>query len=220
MISPYVYKITDKETGEFYIGYRTSNVRLNRTPEEDFLIHYFSSGVLKEKLIQNINRFEGNIIFKFADADVCYWYEQLLIKENSSNVKCLNGNYLDPDSNTKKFCRSGSSGWNKGKTLSEETRKKMSESQTGRKLSEKSKEKMSMAKRGRTLSQETIEKIRASNIGRVLSQESIEKIRASNTGKKRSKETIEKMSSSMKGKPWSEARRLSQKSRGTLSSAL
>lgn len=217
MISAYVYKITDKESGEFYIGYRHSNVKCNRTPDEDFLIYYFSSGKLKSKLIENIKNFIGVILFKYNDADVCYWYEQLLIRENVNNPKCLNGNYLDPDLDVKKFCRSGSSGWNKGKRLSEEHRRAIGKGNIGRKVSEETREKQRKAKLGKKLSEEHKKSISNSGIGRQCSEETREKIKATQLGRNVPKERIEKISASLRGKPWSAARRRAQELRGASS---
>jgi hypothetical protein len=50
------------------------------------------------------------------------------------------------------------------KNMSDETRKKMSDSHTGKKHSEETKEKMRKARLGKVLSEETIEKIRIGNI--------------------------------------------------------
>ena len=55
--------------------------------------------------------------------------------------------------------------------LSEETRKKMSESQKGKKLSEETRKKISKSSMGKHLSEETKEKIRVASIGRQCSED-------------------------------------------------
>lgn len=77
---------------------------------------------------------------------------------------------------------------NGGYTISEETKKKISEAQIGKKLSEETKMKMSDAHKGKKPKNfETLAKI--------------------NKGKKRTKDSCEKMSISHKGKPLTEAQR-------------
>lgn len=110
-VLPYVYKITNKETGEFYIGSRFANVKLGLTPEEDLFIKYFTSSKLSKEIKNNIDKYNFVILMKSSQEIsynekshlVVYWYEQLLIKENRKNVLCLNEHYIDPDSNTNSF---------------------------------------------------------------------------------------------------------------------
>jgi hypothetical protein len=107
-ITPYVYKITNKETGEFYIGSRVANVKLELTPEEDFGVVYFTSGKLEKQFKQNPNLFKTQIIYRYDDYNVCYWYEQLTIRENIKDEKCINGRYNDPDNSKEIFSPTGS----------------------------------------------------------------------------------------------------------------
>lgn len=75
--------------------------------------------------------------------------------------------------------------YNKNKVVSDETRKKMSDSHTGKKLpplSEEHKEKLRLSNLGRKQSKETIAKKVASRKGYRHSKETIEKIRRSNSG--------------------------------------
>ena len=86
--------------------------------------------------------------------------------------------------------------WCKGKPLSTEHRKKVSDTKRGSKLSAKHRRRISEAQ-----------------IGRIVSKETREKIRRGNLGKKRSAETRRKVSAAKKGRPWSTARRISQEKR-------
>lgn len=112
---PYVYIVTNKITGEYYIGSRYANVRYSRTPEQDLRIEYFTSGPLKEQLQYSPNDFDHRIIFRsgeqvvyFVETQyVVFWYEQLLIKEHIGDKLCLNSLYFDPDTTTRVFSRAG-----------------------------------------------------------------------------------------------------------------
>jgi len=122
--------------------------------------------------------------------------------------------------------------WNKGKSHTEETKKKISESNKGNKyclgriLSEESKKKMRISHKGTHMGEnnpmygkhhtsESRQKIRdtikgkpSSFKGRHHSEESRKKLSEANKGKHPSEETREKMSESRKGKPFSEEHKI------------
>lgn len=129
---PYVYKITNKETGEFYIGSRYGNVRLQTSPENDLLVIYFTSGALELALRENSENYSHEILFRHGEGRVAYWYEQLLIKEHIDNPLCLNKSYYDPDTCLIAFSVAGNVSHKKGQLLSEETKLKMSLAKTGK----------------------------------------------------------------------------------------
>jgi hypothetical protein len=81
---PYVYKLTDRETGHFYIGFRCSN---KVCCTEDLGVVYFSSS---KYVKSNFSRFEVEIIAEFFDKDSAYAFEQSLIKSHFSNPLILN----------------------------------------------------------------------------------------------------------------------------------
>lgn len=169
MILPYVYKITHRETGEFYIGFRSINkVR----PEFDLGFKYFTSSKTVKQL--GFENFNIEIIAEFFKKDDAYLFEQELIKENFKNKKCLNKFYDDKNKlrfrsygriisdNTRKKISNG----NKGKSRTEEARKKYSISKSGKnhhfygkKLTIEHRNKISLARTGIKLSQETKDKI-------------------------------------------------------------
>jgi NUMOD3 motif len=109
MIIPYVYYIKNKVTNEFYYGSRFGNVKHNRTPEEDFWIHYFTSSKRVGNLIEiyGASSFEFEILFRSHIYDQCYWVEQQFIKEHRKNCQCLNGTYVDPNTSERKFSSYG-----------------------------------------------------------------------------------------------------------------
>lgn len=53
-ITPYVYKLTNKITNQFYYGYRRANVRLKLTPKNDLWKVYFSSSKDVKPLLFNM----------------------------------------------------------------------------------------------------------------------------------------------------------------------
>jgi hypothetical protein len=88
MILPYVYKLTHKQTGHFYFGYRCQN----KVPaSEDLGFKYFSSGKTTK---QNFNDFDYLIIAEFFTADDAYWHEQGLIEFHRSDPLMLNKHYI------------------------------------------------------------------------------------------------------------------------------
>lgn len=110
-VMPYVYWLTHKETGQFYIGFRSAN----KIPaEQDLPIYRSSSNKVAELSFEN---FEWKIVAEFSDGLSAYEFEQALIYENIKNPLCLNKHYvLD---GKRKFSTLG-------KTHSEETRNKLS----------------------------------------------------------------------------------------------
>jgi hypothetical protein len=211
MYLPYVYLVTNKITNEFYYGSRCKNVKLQRTPEEDFWIHYFTSSKKIKHLIELYGKesFDVTIVCRYEDYDPCYWYEQHLITENIQNPLCLNKTYSNPETGVRKFSNFGivrskesidkASAANTGQKRSVETRAKMS-MQTGEKnhnygkhMSVETKAKLSVSKKncpGRIKTDEEKAKISATMKGRP----------AKNKGVPHSEETKAKMSAAMKAK--------------------
>jgi hypothetical protein len=104
-IYPYVYKITNLLTGQFYIGSRFANVKMNRYAVDDLKHYYCSSShkVKQEIKTVGIENFQFDVLFQFDSYTVCFVYENLLIKNNTSNPLIINKWYLDPDKDSKVF---------------------------------------------------------------------------------------------------------------------
>lgn len=87
-VLPYVYKLTHKETGEFYIGYRAANKVYS---SNDLGCKYFSSS----KKVKSIGfeNFNIEIVAEFFAWEDAYDFEQGLIKEHFKDPLCLNRNY-------------------------------------------------------------------------------------------------------------------------------
>lgn len=101
----YTYFIRNKITDQFYYGSRSGD----RIPETDLWVKYFSSSVYIKELIKlhGIESFDSKVVLINSDYDVCYWYEQLLIRDSIKDKRSLNKYYLDPDTSIKKFCLLG-----------------------------------------------------------------------------------------------------------------
>ena len=64
-IKPYVYWIKDLKTGQKYYGVRWQNAtRFNRSPNEDFGKHYYTSSTnIKKKFISNPKNYKYKLFF-------------------------------------------------------------------------------------------------------------------------------------------------------------
>ena len=170
-----IYKLTNSVNGKCYIG-QTKNFSSRMSDHKSARTeHLISKAVRKhgwdafqvEALLENV-----------PEHDADYW-ECRFIKEHKS---------MAPDGYNLE------SGGNKHKTLSAETRRKISENQIGRvsprkgvKLTAETKAKLSKAKIGKPSPRK----------GAKLSEETKEKLRVANLGKKHSRETKFKQSDSM-----------------------
>ena len=226
----YIYKVTDKVTGCFYIGSQCQGKIIG--------VNYFTSSRNKEfrnKFKTDPSQFEIKIIGVFADAEACVLQENIFIKDNIKNHFCINRHYViggkiqfsRTDIKQSQETRRKISLASKGKCLSEETKRKMDEARRnmtkeerknisdkiskgnkGKKRSEEFKRKISEVHKGKIVSEETRLKISLSNKGKkhgckgyVPSEEARLKISKGNKGKKRSEETRRKMALAKTGHP-------------------
>ena len=184
---PYIYKVTNLETGQYYIGSQCSGKTIG--------VNYFTSSTNKE-FKEGFKTYGGEkykivIIKEFEDPEKCVRVENYIIR-NYMLLKdglCLNRFYccggkkifstvgMHPSEETRKKLSEA----NKGQSPSKETRKKMSEAHKGMHPSEETRKKLSEAKKGR----------QAWNKGRP----------GPNKGIPRSEETKQKMSEAHKGIP-------------------
>ena len=86
-----------------------------------------------------------------------------------------------------------------GKTHSEESKRKMSDTRKGKTHSEETKRKQSEAKKGKTFSEESKRKMSEAQKGKSLSEETRRKMSETRKGKIPSKETRRKLSEARKG---------------------
>lgn len=193
-----IYKFTNKIDNKVYIG-QTKNLRRRiKDHLEDYKKDKSNSYFYKAIRNHKIENFEVELILEgnFTKIELNEM-EIRLIELFKSN------NHLFGYNLTKGGCAFNT-------IVSEETKKKMSKSQTGRKhteetkkkigsntkgkiVSEESKEKMSKSQTGKKLKEETKQKISESNKGKKMKPESIEKTRQANLGRKFTQEHIEKL---------------------------
>ena len=151
MYLAYTYYIVNKITGQLYYGSRGANVKLNRSPLEDFWVYYFTSSKYIKELINlyGTDSFEFKILLE--DNHIrCYWYEQDLIRDNISNKLCLNKYYIDSDTSYKVFSTAGM-------TCSDSTKLKISIANTGRTQTKESSIKKSLKTKGISTGPKSIE---------------------------------------------------------------
>lgn len=181
MIVPYVYYIKHRQSGQFYFGFRKQNVAKGIKPENDLWNNYFTSSRSVKRLLQADGKdsFDVKIIFTNQDSEVCYWYEQKLIKESIKDPLSLNYHYVDFDSGKEMF--------GGGKPLTEETKKRIGDALRGKKHSKEYAEAISKRQKGikqRPKSIEAKKKMSESHHGITQIQAAIEAAAISNRGRK------------------------------------
>ena len=111
-VYPYVYIGVNKETGQFYIGYREKNTQ----PSHIDLYEYRTSSNIVSPIFDNL---DWTIMAEFFNGNDAFDFEQKLIYENWGNPLLLNENVRLPNGN-KRF--KAKKGCGKGKTISIEHR--------------------------------------------------------------------------------------------------
>lgn len=91
MYLAYVYRLTHKIDGHFYIGYRYRNVKLKLTPENDLGVIYFTSSKYINK--NNFSDYHAEILFKSNSSNEAYDVESKLIQESWDNPLLLNRSF-------------------------------------------------------------------------------------------------------------------------------
>lgn len=159
----YLYKITNVETGQYYIGVRSHN-----NPEKD---KYMGSSSIWNKIWIKDNK---NILIKeiiddsFETRDKANAEEVNLLQKHKSDILCINCLYERIPSHLgrkqsrewiRKRIRSGSEHGMYGKHHSEETKRAISEKLKGRIVTKEAREKIGNFHRGKVVSQETRNKL-------------------------------------------------------------
>ena len=185
----YIYKTTNLVNNKIYIGQKKSDKFLEEA--------YLGSGVRLRSAIQHygLQNFKVDLIEKCTTKEELDEREKFWIKKYNTR-DLLIGYNIAPGGQA--------SCWNKGKHLSKEHKRKISESEKGKKHTNEAKEKMRKAKQN--ISYETRKKMSLAkqrehhpNYGKQLSEETKEKIRKSKENM--SAEYREKLSAAHKGKP-------------------
>lgn len=189
----YVYKMSHPETGEFYIGRRSTKSK----PNEDL---YRGSSVTWYNTL-SIDVIENVLIKEILEE--CANQEEL----NEAEIKWILKNIENP------LCKNAhipSIGFHTKGPLPQEQKEKMRISSTGKLHTQETKIKISKSKTGKTLSEEHKKKLSESKKGKPqgpLSDEAKKKISEKNKGYKHTDEAKEKISNARKAqirKPMSE----------------
>lgn len=190
-IYPYVYRLDNPVTGEFYIGFRCAN----KVPSEQDLGHkYFTSSKLVKPRFYEFNY---QIIAEFFDKDDAFKLEQELIKENLHNNLLLNKSCFS--NNTLSFIRI---------IVTDEHRRNISLGRQGIKFSAEHCHNISVGQRGKVISQETRLKLSNAGKNRILTDEHKNKIGQAHKNKFVTEDTRLKLSSHAKGRILSEEHKL------------
>jgi hypothetical protein len=91
-VCPYVYRLTHKLTGEYYIGSRYTK-KLNLPPEEDIVLYQSSSKTIHISGFDNFNYEIIALFFAESARQDSYQFENNLIKENWGDPLLLNKHY-------------------------------------------------------------------------------------------------------------------------------
>ena len=126
-IIPHIYKVTNLETGQYYIGSQCSGKTVG--------VNYFTSSTNKEFKEEfktyGEEKYKIEIIKEFEDPDECVRVENYIIRNYmlKKDGLCLNKSYCC--NNKKIFSTVGHPPWNKGRHHSEETKRKISLTKKG-----------------------------------------------------------------------------------------
>lgn len=194
MFNYYIYKVTDKVTGQFYIGSQCTGKTIG--------VDYFTSSYNEEfrsKFKSDPSLFDIKIIGVLLDADTCVREENNIIYNNMFILDELGNKKRNPLCLNEHYIRFGKNNFSTiGKHHSEEAKRKMSEAKKGNKSwlgkhhSEEARKKISETKKGRKLSEEVRRRISEGH--KNINEETRQKLIESHKGKYHLEETKRKMS--------------------------
>jgi group I intron endonuclease len=169
-----VYKTTNQINGKYYIG-------KHKTTVDNINDDYLGSGIILKQAIEKYGKenFTKEVIKIFNDENSAFDYEQELVNK-----------LLVEDKN----CYNIMTGGLGGRTLSDESKQKLSLINKGKPRSDKIKKKISVTLKGRKISKEHKKKLSDAKKGKACSEETKKKLSLINTGKKISEETKKKLS--------------------------
>jgi len=210
-VRPYTYWIQDRETGVKYVGLRYFNIKLKRTPLNDFGIYYFTSGQkLKKEFKANPSNFKTKLLFTYDSIEEAIAHELELTDIAKDNKRYANLSSFPRFLYTPEVIQKMSEAQKgkKRKPFTEEHKRKMSKARKNRPPhSEETKKKMSEAKRGKKMSEETKKKMSESGKGKnnsffgiKHSEETKRKMSEARKGRKHSEEAKRKISEALKGR--------------------
>lgn len=205
-----VYKHTNKINGKVYIGITCQRPKrrwqngIGYKPKKDENGHEKPSRFWNAIQKYGWDGFDHLVLVRGLTEDEAKWLEIQLIAAYDSTNREKGYNVSKGGDTVSEETRRKLSEANKGKTHSEETKKKLSESHKGKTLSEETKQKLSEINKGKIFSEETRQKLSEANKGKTLSDETRRKISEAQKGKTLSEETKLKISEANKGRIISE----------------
>jgi group I intron endonuclease len=200
-----VYQILNTVNQKVYIGITTKQnpiVRWSEHLSQHLKVDYVLYKAMRK---YGVDKFHFSILEQTNNIETLKQLESKYIQE--CNSYCFQEN-----SNGYNMTLGGDGKWGapssmKGKTFSEETRRKMSVAKKGKTFSEEHRRKLSEVNKGRTLSEETRRKMSVAKKEKsrgLFSEEHKRKMSEAHKGHTHSKETKQKMSQSLKGRVFSE----------------
>jgi hypothetical protein len=184
IVKPYVYRLTHRATGRFYIGFRSKNVKLRRHHSDDLGVKYFTSS--REITKSTFSEYDSVILGEFDTAEQAYWFEQTSIDENWTNPLLINKR--NQKSYRKSFLVCSQSQRTKdkiaaairGRVRSEEHCRRISKAKKGvstGKRSDECKRRMSLKSKGRKYAPQAIAAFSAGQRKRFADAGELEKLR-------------------------------------------
>jgi len=198
-----IYKATNIKNNKSYVGQTMISLDIRRSQHNHVAMKTKAKTAIHRAIRKyGIENFKWNILRECNTVNELNEMEEYYIKEydtfskNGYNMTSGGKNYIVSEEARKNMskAKSGENHPNYGKTLSKETRKKMSESATGKKKSEEHKEKLRIAQTGRKYSEETKQKLSKIRMGHTTSIETRKKIGDAHRGKVVSEEARKNMS--------------------------
>lgn len=194
----YVYKVTDKRTGKYYIGSKTT------LDADNYYIgyNYFTSSTDTEfvdDFKKNTAKYKHEVLKYFTDKQECLDYEADLIEDawNNDRENLINKGFVRKSGDTHHVVCSNSPEVNEKRRLS------MIGKNAGKKASPQTIEKLRRAHIGKTQTDETKQKrsdAMKSYYQTDEGRERAKRVAESNTGKKRTTEQKQRMSDAAKGR--------------------
>ena len=182
-----IYKIENLENRKCYVGSST-NIKYRFATH----LHHLINNKHDNNYLQNSWNKYGKDNFKFGIIEECE--EGELVKKEQGWINYFKN--IKNSYNLRLYCDS-----NRGMSLSDEHKTKISNALKGRKRTIEEKEHLRKINLGKKLSKETKNKISKSNMGHHVSEETKIKIGNANSGRKLSKEHKIKLSQAKIGKP-------------------
>ena len=180
-MSHYTYMVTNKLNGKVYVGSHSWKC-------EGIDPDYYGSGTAITRAVRKYGKenFQVEVLYYYSTVEECRADEERILTEYNvrdcpHSYNCKNSAIgwekgLERSEETKRKVSQAMKGKNKGRTLSEEHRKNISEANKGRTVSDATKQKLSQALKGKTVSDATRQKMSQAKKGRTVSDATKQKL--------------------------------------------